>query len=44
MTDVVGRRVADTEVIGDLVVPQSFLFDDGLREIRGHLVTDGADR
>ena len=33
MADVVGRRVADAQEVGDLVVPQSFRRDDGLGEV-----------
>ena len=36
MTDVVGRGVADAEEVGDLVIPQSLLGDDGFREIRSY--------
>ena len=44
MPDVVGCRVANAEIVGDLVIPQSFLGDEGFREIRGYLVARGADR
>ena len=44
MTNVVGCRVANAEIVGDLVIPQSFLGNDGFREIRGYLVARGADR
>ena len=44
MTDVVGRGVADTQVVGDLVIPQPFLRDEGLGKIRSHFVARGADR
>ncbi len=44
MTDVIGRRVADTQVVGDLVIPQSLPGDEGLGEVSGHLVARRADR
>ena len=44
MTDVVGRGVADTEEVGDLVIPQPFLVDDSFREICSYPVARGADR